>query len=123
MRVERDMSALVEWRAAHRLRRLAADTDSHQHFSFGSALPYRVVIDIGEPHAVIGADGNAVSAGKHGLIAPAMQKFAAAIEHYDWSFTAVEHVDIAFRIDRDAGNIVHPSIGHLAPFFDHFIEI
>src|SRR5271154_6417670 len=96
VRIECDMSALVEWRPAHRLGRLAANTDGHQHLPVEGAFSHRVVEDIGEPHGVIRTYGNAMGARKHKLVAPAMKEFAAAIEHDDGSLAAIEQVDVAF---------------------------
>src|ERR1700677_1799819 len=118
MRIERNMRALVEWRTAHRFGGLAAHPDGHQDFTIGGALSDGMVEHVGEPHAIVGTNGNAVGARKDLLVAPAMQKLAAAIQNNDWRVAAIEHEDIALWIARDAGGVVRPPVGHFAPFFD-----
>jgi hypothetical protein len=123
MRIDGDVSTLVERCAAHRLGGFATDADGHQDFPIGSALSHGMVVNVGEPDAIVGADRDAMGAGKHFLVAPAMKKLAAAIEDDDGSLAAVEHVDVALGVDGDAGDVVRPSVGHLAPFFDYLVEI
>jgi hypothetical protein len=117
------VGALIERFAAHRLGGLAADPDSQQDFSIGGALSDGMVVDIGQPDAVVGPDRHAVGAGEQFLVAPAMEKSAAVIEDDDRGVAAVEDIDVALRVDGNAGDIVHPSIGHFAPFFDYLVEI
>src|SRR6266849_5490553 len=122
MRINGDVSALVERFAAHRLGGLAVDTDGHQDFSVGGALSHGVVVNVGEPDAIVGTDRHAVGAGENLLVAPAIKKFTAAIEDDDRGVAAVEHIDVALGVDGDAGDVVGPSVGHLAPFFDYLVE-
>src|SRR5712692_858946 len=123
MWIDGDVSALVKRFATHRLSGFAADPDRQQDFSVGSALSHGMVVNIGEPDAVVGADRNAVGPGKNFLVAPAMKKFAAVIQDDDRGVAAVEHVDVALGIDGDAGDVVGPFVGHLAPFFDYLVKI
>src|SRR5260370_7549577 len=115
MRINRDVSALVERFAAHRLGGLAVDADGHQDFSVGGALSHGVVINVGEPDAIVGTDGDAVGAGENLLVAPAMEKFPAAVEDDDRGGAAVEHIDVALGADADTPHAVGPFTAHLPP--------
>src|SRR5215472_3695999 len=123
MWIDGDMSALVEWIAAHRLGGLAANPDRQQNFPLSTALSHGVVVDIGEPQVVIRADRDTVGTRKHVLVTPAVQKFSAIIQDHNRGVATVEHIDSALGVDGDPRDVVGPFVGHLTPFFDYLVEI
>src|SRR5215469_6036033 len=122
MRIDRNVSALVEGIPAHGWGRFSTDTDRHQDLAFGRALSDRVIEDVCQPNVVVRSDRDAVGAREHLLVTPAVEELAAAIEDDHRGLATVEHKDVALRVDADARDIVRPLIGHLAPFLDQLVK-
>src|SRR5215472_15700280 len=123
VRINGDMSALVERLAAHCSGGSAAHADRHQDLPVARAFSHRMVENIGEPDAILRADRNTVGAREHLLVAPALKELSVAIEDYDRAVAAIEHIDAALGVDGDSGDVVGPLVGHFAPFFDDFVEV
>src|SRR6185295_7031551 len=73
---------------------------------------------VGQPHHVVGVDGDAVRAADHAL-APRAQEVAVAVEDDDRVLAPVEHERSILLVHRHARHLViGPAVRQLAPALD-----
>jgi len=85
-----------------------------------------MVESIGQPNAVVRADGYRMSVRERSFVTPRAKKTAIAVEHDYRPVAPIEEIDVALRIDSHPGDIEGPvdagSVRH-TPAFDDLVSI